>query len=64
MLEKKNLVWLIEQKKAGEVDIDWQEICAQYDLDMNVETLRKAGVGIKLASDACLLNDTDVQNAV
>ena len=31
---------------------------------MNVETLRKAGVGIKLASDACLLNDTDVQNAV
>ena len=50
--EKKNLVQEILDKKAGINDKDWGEIAEDYDLAYNSETLRKAGVGVKLASDA------------
>lgn len=46
---------MIAQKKAGVIDTDWAEICEDFDLDINAETLRKAGVGIKLADDASML---------
>lgn len=49
----------IEKKKSGAIDRDWAEICEDFDLDINAETLRKAGVGIKLASDAHMLNDPE-----
>lgn len=48
---------IIAAKKRGDVDIDWSEICAQFDLSVNAETLRKAGVGIKLAEDAQMLGE-------
>ena len=34
------------------LDKDWCDMVMDYDLDCNPETLRKAGVGVKLASDA------------
>lgn len=49
------MVSCIEQKKQGDVDLDWVEMCEAFDLGVNAETLRKAGVGIKLASDAGML---------
>lgn len=55
--EKEELVRNIAQKKAGLIDLDWQEICEKYDLNISADTLRKAGVGIKLATDANMLND-------
>lgn len=44
--------------------MDWNEICEQFDLNINAETLRKAGVGIKLAADANMLSGTtnDISN--
>lgn len=53
--EKEALVEQIAQKKQGLIDDDWSEICDRFDLNINTETLRKAGVGIKLAADANML---------
>ena len=50
---------IIAAKKRGDVDIDWSEICAQFDLSVNAETLRKAGVGIKLAADVQMLGESN-----
>ena len=63
-VEKSDLVRQIAKKKAGEIDTDWGEICDQFDLNINAETLRKAGVGIKLVSDAYMLGvpKTDVSS--
>ena len=49
---KRNLVGEMIDKKNGASDKDWAEICDEFDLTVNAETLRKAGVGVKLASDA------------
>lgn len=54
--EKKNLVCAIEEKKNGIGDKDWSELVEEFDLGINAETLRKAGVGIKLAADAGMLD--------
>lgn len=51
-IEKWELIQEILDKKNGESDRDWAEIVSDYDLECSPETLRKAGVGIKLASDA------------
>ena len=51
-MEKWELVQEILDKKNGDSDMDWSEIVSTFDLDCNPETLRKAGVGVKLASDA------------
>lgn len=56
--EKKDLIGAIEAKKNGLSDKDWSEIVEEYDLGINAETLRKAGVGIKLAADAGMLGGT------
>lgn len=50
--QKASLVQEILQKKAGLLDDDWAEICAHFDLNISADTLRKAGVGVKLAADA------------
>ena len=55
--EKAKLVRQITCKKNGTIDMDWAEICSQFDLNINAETLRKAGVGIKFASDAGMISD-------
>lgn len=57
MSDKKELVKQIADKKQGKTDQDWSEICEFFNLDINAETLRKAGVGIKLAADAGLLSE-------
>ena len=51
-IEKWELVQEILDKKNGDSDMDWSEIVGSFDLDCSPETLRKAGVGVKLASDA------------
>lgn len=53
--EKRDLVNVIADKKRGQIDIDWADLCNQFALDINPETLRKAGVGIKMAMDAKML---------
>ena len=50
--EKAVLVQEVLDKKAGVLDKDWCDMVMDYDLDCSPETLRKAGVGVKLASDA------------
>lgn len=50
--EKKKLVEDILDKKNGRLDTDWAELCEKYHLDISPDTLRKAGVGIKLAEEA------------
>ena len=50
--QKRKLVNEMVDKKNGASDKDWAEICSEFDLSVNAETLRKAGVGVKLASDA------------
>lgn len=57
--EKSDLVQTVLDKKRGLNDTDWCDIVMDYDLDCNPETLRKAGVGIKLASDAGMCFPTD-----
>lgn len=37
------------------MDVDWAELCEQFMLSCSPETLRKAGVGIKLVSDADMM---------
>ena len=50
--EKANLVQEVMDKKNGVLDKDWCDMVMDYDLDCSPETLRKAGVGVKLASDS------------
>lgn len=57
--EKHDLVQQILNKKNGVDAIDWRDIVEDYDLDCSPETLRKAGVGVKLAEDAGMSLPTD-----
>ena len=50
--DKKLLVEEMLAKKNGSNDRDWSEIVDMFDLDCSPDTLRKAGVGVKLMSDA------------
>ncbi len=59
---QRDLVVDILDKKNGSLDLDWLEICERYDLSVSPETLRKAGVGIKLVADAGLINDGPSQS--
>lgn len=55
MLEQSELQNLVQQmldKKDGVNDKDWSELVSEFDLNCSSDTLRKAGVGVKLASDA------------
>lgn len=60
--EKKDLVGAVIDKKSGLSDRDWCEIVDDFDLGINAETLRKAGVGIKLAADAGMLGEANTAN--
>ena len=53
---KHDLIFDIVDKKNGQLDLDWIELCEKYDLDLNPDTLRKAGVGVKLVADAGMLS--------
>lgn len=51
-MTKQCLIEEILDKKNGNSDKDWSDLVEEYRLECNSETLRKAGVGIKLACDA------------
>lgn len=50
--EKAELVQEMLDKKNGVLDKDWCDMVRDYGLECSPETLRKAGVGVKLAQDA------------
>ena len=52
MSESRELVQEILDKKMGLNDTDWRDMVEQHNLDCSPDTLRKAGVGVKLAADA------------
>lgn len=59
-IDKENRRELVRQvlaKKKGQSDVDWSTMIEEFDLDIQADTLRKAGAGIKLASDAGMLNE-------
>lgn len=56
--EKRELVEEITLKKSGRSDKDWSDLRDEYGLDMSPDTLRKAGVGIKLVADADMLGES------
>ena len=53
--EKETLVQEVLDKKNGVHDKDWCDMVADWDLEISPDTLRKAGVGIKLASDSGMM---------
>ena len=57
--EKASLVTYIIRKKNGELIGEWADIVDEYDLEISGDTLRKAGVGVKLAYDAGMLGETE-----
>lgn len=59
--EKQDLVYDMIRKKNGELDEEWADIVANYELDMSGDTLRKAGVGVKLAYDAGVVMEQNAQ---
>lgn len=63
-MEKWELVQEILDKKNGENDRDWSEIVADFDLECSPETLRKAGVGVKLASDSGMKFTQEIQENI
>lgn len=52
----KELIHDIYDKITGISDLDWIEIVEKNKLDCHPDTLRKAGVGIKMAAEAGVLN--------
>jgi len=65
-MRKETLSRYIEEldKKNGIGDKDWTEIVEDYDLECSSDTLRKAGVGVKLASDAGMVFSKVAQDNV
>lgn len=59
---EKDLVLAIWNKVQGISDLDWSEIAEQFHLSMHPDTLRKAGVGIKMAADAGMLAVTNYRD--
>ena len=55
---------MIVRKKNGAIDRDWSEICADFALETNAETLRKAGVGVKLVADARMMGEESDDGAL
>lgn len=50
--DKKRLVNEMIDKKIGASGKEWSELCSEFNLECNPETLRKAGVGVMLYRDA------------
>ena len=52
----RNIVYDVYEKAMGLSEFEWEDICKKYDLQCHPDTLRKAGVGIKLAAEAGALD--------
>lgn len=55
----KELIFDIYEKVSSRSDLDWVEIRDRHNLDCHPDTLRKAGVGIKMAAEAGALSFKD-----
>lgn len=53
---EKELIFDILEKVSNRSDLDWIEIRDRHGLDCHPDTLRKAGVGIKMAAEAGTLS--------
>ena len=62
--EKQALVQDMLDKKNGVGDKDWSEIVEEYNLECSPDTLRKAGVGVKLANDAGMGFDREMSDSI
>lgn len=49
---EKELIFDIFEKVSNRSDLDWIEIRDKHHMDCHPDTLRKAGVGIKMAAEA------------
>lgn len=52
----RNIVYDVYEKTVGLSDLEWSEICSKYNLQCHPDSLRKAGVGIKMAAEAGVLD--------
>lgn len=52
----RDIIYDVYEKAIGLSELDWSEICKKHDLQCHPDTLRKAGVGIRLAAEAGVLN--------
>lgn len=62
--ERQGLIQQMLDKKDGRNDKDWIELVEEYDLDCSPDTLRKAGVGVKMARDAGMVFNASDQEFV
>ena len=62
MAQNKDLIFDIYEKVTGRSDLDWCEIAAKHNPNMSAETLRKAGVGIRMAAEAGMMAIPGVVN--
>lgn len=58
----KELIFDIYEKVSNKSDLDWVEIRDRHGLDCHPDTLRKAGVGIKMAAEAGVLTFEEKMN--
>ena len=52
----RNIIYDVYEKAIGMSELDWADICKKHDLQCHPDTLRKAGVGIRLAAEAGVLD--------
>ena len=52
----RNIVYDVYEKAVGLSELDWAEICKKHSLQCHPDSLRKAGVGIKMAAEAGVLD--------
>lgn len=52
----RDIVYDVYEKAVGLSELDWAEICAKHNLQCHPDSLRKAGVGVKMAAEAGVLD--------
>lgn len=57
--QRKKLVSVIDQKKRGVLDCEWDDIVRSFQLDESPETIRKSAVGIALAESCGMLHEAN-----
>lgn len=56
MKENRQVVYDIYEKITGKSGLEWADICEKNGLACHPDTLRKAGLGIKMAADAGVID--------
>ena len=52
----REIIYDVYEKAVGLSELDWAEICEKHNLQCHPDSLRKAGVGIRMAAEAGVLN--------